>query len=52
MVDFSYKNGYQDSMRMRLFETLYGWSCNSPIRWSDLVNRILIGLDMLEEIEY
>jgi len=36
---------------MILFEALYGHSCNTPINLSDLVNRVLIGPDMLVEIE-
>ena len=36
---------------MSLFEALYGWNCNTPISWSDLVNRVLIGSDMLVEME-
>lgn len=34
-----------------MFEALYGWFCNTPISWSDPVNRVLIGLDMLAKIE-
>ena len=37
---------------MSLFEELYGWSCNIPINWSYPVNRVLIGLDMLADMEY
>lgn len=33
------------------FEALYGWSCNTPISWSDAVSRVLIGRDMLEDME-
>jgi len=29
------------------FEALYGWSCNTPISWSDPVNMVLIALNML-----
>ena len=36
---------------MSLFEALYGWSCNIPINWSDLVNKVLIGPSMLAEME-
>ena len=36
---------------MKPFEELYGWSCNTPINWSDQMNRLLIGLDMLAEME-
>lgn len=36
---------------MNLFEALYGRSCNTVIKWSDLVNRVLIRMDMLVEME-
>jgi len=36
---------------MSLFEALYGKSCYTPISWSDPVNRVLIGQDMLEKME-
>lgn len=51
LVEFTYNNGYQDSLRMSSFEELYGWSCNTPISWSDLVNRVFIGPNMLLELE-
>jgi len=52
LVEFAYNNGYQESLKMSLFEALYGWSCNTPISWSDPVNRVLIGPDMLVDMEY
>ena len=51
LLEFEYNNGYQESLRMSPFEALYGRSCNTPISWSDLVNRVLIGLDMLAGME-
>ncbi len=30
LVEFSYKNGYQESLSMSPFEALYGQSCNTP----------------------
>ena len=36
---------------MSPFETLYGWSCNTTIYWSDPMNTVLIGPDMLAEME-
>jgi len=51
LVEFSYNNGYQESLRMILFEAFYGRSCNTPISWSDLINRVLIGPDMLADME-
>lgn len=51
LVEFTYNNGFQESLRMIHFEALYGWNCNTPIIWSDPVNMILIGLDMLADME-
>lgn len=36
---------------MSLFEALFGWSCSTPMSWSDPVNRVLIGTNMLEEMD-
>jgi len=33
------------------FDGLYGWSCNPPINWCDLVNMVHIGLDMSTNME-
>ena len=52
LVEFSYKNDYQESLRMSPFEALYGRSCNTPISWSDPVKRVLIRLDMLVDMEH
>jgi len=43
LVEFSYNNGYQKSLRMSLFDALYGQSCNTPICWIDPINTELIG---------
>ena len=51
LVEFAYNNGYQEYLKMSLFEELYGQSCNTPISWNDPVDRVLIWLDMLAKIE-
>jgi len=51
LVEFAYNNGYEESLRMIIFEVLYGKSCNTPISWSDPVNRVRIVPDMLAYIE-
>eukprot|EP00253_Pinus_taeda_P023374 PITA_23374 len=51
LVEFSYNNDYQESLRMSRFEGSYGRSCNTPISWSDLISKLLIGPDMLADME-
>lgn len=50
LVEFAYNNGYLKYLKMSSFEALYGWSYNTPISWSDPVNKVFIGLNMLAEI--
>jgi len=51
LFEFTYNNGYQELLRVSHCEAFYGWSCNTHITWSDPVNRVLIGLDMLADME-
>jgi hypothetical protein len=51
LVEFAYNNDYQESLKMSPFEALYGRQCKIPISWSNPVDRITIGLDMLKEME-
>jgi hypothetical protein len=51
LVEFSYNNGYQESLKMSPFEALYGRQCKIPISWDNPVDRITIGPDMLKEME-
>jgi hypothetical protein len=50
-VEFTYNNGYQASLKMSPFEVLYGRPCNTLISWSNPVNRISFGPNMLREME-
>jgi transposase InsO family protein len=52
LVEFAYNNGYQASLKMSPFEVLYGRPCNTPVSWSNSVNRISFGPDMLKEMEH
>jgi hypothetical protein len=35
LVEFSYNNSYQESIKMAPFEALYGRRCRTPLNWSE-----------------
>jgi hypothetical protein len=48
LVEFAYNNSYQESLKISPLEVLYGRSCNTPVSWSNPMERITIGPDMLK----
>jgi hypothetical protein len=50
-VEFSYNNGYQESLKMIPFEALYGINFNTPIRCDNPTDRAVIGPKLLREME-
>ena len=51
LVEFPYNNHYQASAKFSHFEILYGWKCNTPITRSNPVDRLMLGPDLLKELE-
>ena len=51
LIEFSYKNGYQYSTRMSPFEVLYGRKCRTPVTWDILMDRLMLGPELLKELE-
>jgi hypothetical protein len=51
LVEFSYNNGYQASLKMSSFEALYGRKCKTPISWDNPADRAIVGLEFLKEME-
>ena len=51
LVEFTSNNGHQTSTKLSPFEILYGQKCSTLIIWYNPVNRIMIGLELLKEIE-
>ena len=51
LVEFAYNNNYQASARFSPFKILYGRKCNTPISWSNPVDRLVLGLELLKEME-
>ena len=51
LVEFSYNNNFQVSAGMSPFEILYGRKCNTQISWSSPIDRLMLGPDLLEDME-
>jgi hypothetical protein len=51
MVEFSYNNSYQTSLKMAPFEALYGRRCRTPLSWSQTGERKIFGLELVNEVE-
>ena len=51
LFEFSHNNHYQASYKLIPFEILYGRKCNTPISWSNPVDRLMLGPHLLKEME-
>ena len=51
LVEFAYNNGYKVSLKMSPFQSLYGKRWNTPINLDHLVDRVIIGPELLIEME-
>jgi hypothetical protein len=50
-AEFSYNNSYQTSLGMSPFEALYGRKCKTPLMWSEVGERTLVGPALIKEAE-
>jgi hypothetical protein len=51
LVEFTYNNGYRASLKLSPFEALYDRRCNTPVRWDNPVDRIVVGPELFKEME-
>ena len=51
LVEFAYNNGYHSSLKVSPFEAMYGRKCNTPISWDNSTDKVIIGLELLKEME-
>jgi hypothetical protein len=50
-AEFSYNNSYQESLKMALFEVLYGRRCHTSLNWIEPGEKVIFGPDLVEEAE-
>jgi hypothetical protein len=51
LVELSYNNSYQESIKMAPFEALYGRRCRTPLNWSEPGERYFFRPDMVNKTE-
>ena len=49
LIEFTYNNSYQASIRMAPYEALYGRKCRSPLYWDELSERRILGPDIVQD---
>eukprot|EP00253_Pinus_taeda_P018817 PITA_18817 len=51
LVEFAYNNSYHSSIKMAPFEFLYVIPCITPLSWDQLEDQVLIGPEVVQEME-
>ena len=51
LVEFVYNNIFQSSIGMAPYEALYGRKCRTPLCWTELSEKKVIGPDLIQETE-
>ena len=51
LAEFVYNNSFQSSIGMAPYEALYGRKCRTPLCWTELSERKVIGPDLIRETE-
>ncbi|KAA3481127.1 DNA/RNA polymerases superfamily protein [Gossypium australe] len=49
LVEFVYNNSLQLSSQIAPYEVLYGCRCRTPVCWSDLCERKVVGSKLIQE---
>ncbi|XP_058758713.1 uncharacterized protein LOC131631966 [Vicia villosa] len=50
LIEFAYNNSYHASIGMSPYEALYGRKCRSPLCWSEVGERGILGPKIIQEI--
>ena len=51
LVEFAYNKGQQASLEMSPYKALYGRRCRTPVTWDNPVNKVVLGPELLKEME-
>lgn len=48
LMEFTYNNNYQATIRMALYKALYGRRCRTPVCWEEVGDQSLIGAEIVQ----
>ncbi|KAB2087057.1 hypothetical protein ES319_A04G076400v1 [Gossypium barbadense] len=51
LIEFSYNNSYQSTIKMATYEALYGQKCRTPLYWTELSEKKIHEVDLIRETE-
>ena len=51
MVEFTYNNSFQSSIKMAPYKALYGHKCRTLLYWTELSEKQIHGVDLTRETE-
>jgi hypothetical protein len=51
LMEFAYNNSYHSSIQEAPYEVLYGRPCHTPLSWDRLEDQVILGPNMLQEME-
>ncbi len=51
LIEFTYNNSYQSSIKMPPYEALYGRKYRTPLCWDEVGERKLIGPEIVQQAE-
>ena len=51
LVELAYNNGHHNSIGMPPYQAFYGRPCKTPLSWDRLEDRVLVGPELLQEME-
>ena len=51
LVEFAYNNSYHSSLGAAPYEVLYCRPCRTPLSWDRLEDRVMLGPELLQEME-
>ncbi|XP_070662221.1 uncharacterized protein [Malus domestica] len=48
LVEFAYNNSYHSGIGMALYAALYGKTCRTPLCWTEVGKRVLVGPEIVD----